>query len=87
MLFLLVPFDNCVADFCLTLFFIPDKKRDRIEEIICVKTKTIIEKVAITEEIANQLIKLNKGVPHALNAQASLTKRDVRSWAEFIINT
>jgi hypothetical protein len=70
----------------LTLFFIPDKKRERIEEIICVKTKSIIEKIAITEEIAKQLIKLNKEVPRSLNAQASLTKKDVRSLAEFIIN-
>ena len=70
----------------LTLFFIPDKKRERIEEIICVKTKTIIEKVAITEEIAKQLINLNSAVPRSLNAQASLTKKDVRNLSEFIIH-
>ena len=70
----------------LTLFFIPDKKKEKIEEIICVQTKSIIEKVRLTEEIASQLIKLNKAVPRSLNAQASLTKKDVRNLAEFIIH-
>ncbi len=70
----------------LTLFFIPNRKRERIEEIICVQTKSIIEKIRLTGEIASQLIKLNKAVPRSLNAQASLTKKDVRNLAEFIIH-
>lgn len=70
----------------LTLFFIPDKERKKIEEVICVETKSIIKKVKLTEEIAKQLINLNDVVPRSFNAQASLTKKDVRDLAEFIIH-
>ena len=70
----------------VTLFFIPNRKWDKIEEIICVQTKSIIEKIGLTEEISRQLIELNKSVPRSLNAQASLTKKDVRKLDEFIIH-
>jgi len=69
----------------LTLFFIPNKTKDKIEEVICVTTKKLIEYINLNQEKAKQLILLNKNVPRSLNAQASLTKKDVRSIATFIV--
>ncbi|WP_456485285.1 hypothetical protein [Hydrogenimonas sp.] len=69
----------------LTLFFIPNKTKDKIEEVICVTTKKLIEYIKLDREKAEQLILLNKNVPRSLNAQASLTKKDIRNIAIFII--
>jgi len=69
----------------LTLFFIPNKTKDKIEEIICVVTKKLIEYIKLDQEKAKQLILLNKNVPRSLNAQASLTKKDIRNIATFIV--
>lgn len=62
----------------VTLFFIPGASKDRIEEIIGVETKALMEKFGLTEEGARALIQLNEVVPRQLNAQASLTVNDVR---------
>lgn len=69
----------------LTLFFIPDSSKSSIEKIICVKTYNIIKTINLTEDIAKQLIALNNIVPRSLNAQASLTKNDVKRISEFVI--
>ena len=69
----------------VTLFFIPNKTKDKIEEVICVITKKLIEYINLDQEKAKQLILLNKNVPRSLNAQASLTKKDIRSIATFIV--
>lgn len=69
----------------LTLFFIPNKTKNKIEEIICVTTKKLIEYIKLDQEKAEQLILLNENVPRSLNAQASLTKKDIRSIATFIV--
>lgn len=69
----------------LTLFFIPNKTKDKIEEIICVITKKLIEYIKLDREKAEQLILLNENVPRSLNAQASLTKKDIKSIATFIV--
>ena len=69
----------------LTLFFIPNKTKNKIEEIICVDTKKLIEYIKLDKEKAKQLILLNENVPRSLNAQASLTKKDVRNIASFIV--
>ena len=69
----------------LTLFFIPNKLRDKIEEIICVRTKNLIEYIKLDKVKAEQLISLNEKVPRSLNAQASLTKKDIRKIAIFIV--
>jgi hypothetical protein len=65
----------------LTLFFIPAGSKDRIEEIIAVETKALIEKFALTADSARALVQLNKQVPRQLNAQASLTVKDIRGVA------
>ena len=69
----------------LTLFFIPNKAKDKIEEVICVSTNKLIEYIKLDKEKAKQLISLNENVPRSLNAQASLTKKDVKSIAIFIV--
>lgn len=66
----------------ITLFFIPNKRKDVIEEIICVTTKDLIN---LDEDGAKQLIGLNEKVPRSLKAQASLTKKDIRVIATFIV--
>jgi hypothetical protein len=69
----------------ITLFFIPNKSKDVIEEIICVNTKDLINFINLNEDSAKQLIELNEKVPRSLNAQASLTKKDIRTIATFIV--
>jgi hypothetical protein len=69
----------------ITLFFIPNKSKDVIEEIICVITKDLINLINLNEDSAKQLIELNEKVPRSLNAQASLTKKDIRTIATFIV--
>ena len=68
-----------------TLFFIPNKERECIQEVIGVKTDDIIGKVGLTQAIAKELISLKEIVPRSLNAQASLTKNDVKKLATFIV--
>ena len=69
----------------ITIFFIPNKRRTEIEEIIVVDTKILIEKLRLNAEIAERLIKLNKVVPRSLNAQASMTLNDIRGISKWII--
>ena len=69
----------------VTLFFIPDKNRYRIEEIICVVTDKIILKFNISEAIAHSIVNLNEHVPRSLNAQANLTIVDIEELSDFII--
>jgi hypothetical protein len=69
----------------VNLFFIPNKEKTFIEEIICVETNKIISFLNLNIVFAQQLIELNSKVPRSLNAQASLTVRDLRNISEFII--
>jgi hypothetical protein len=69
----------------LTLFFIPNKAKDRIEQIVCVETYKLIEHIGLNREQAKQLVELNASVPRSLNVQTSLTPKDVRNIATFIV--
>ena len=69
----------------ITLFFIPDRNREKIIEIIWVSTDNIIKNLWLNEEKSLILLKLNNEMPRSLNAQASLTIKDIRSFADFII--
>ena len=62
----------------LTAFFIPTQRRERIEEIIVVDTRRLLKKLDLTKDIAKGLIALNKRTPGKLNAQASLSVKDVK---------
>ena len=67
------------------LFFIPNKTRMRIDEVICVLTNDLINKIGLSVADANELIKLNKKLPHSLNAQASLTVKDIHTLMIFSV--
>lgn len=69
----------------LTLFFIPNSTKDKIEEIICVTTKKLIEYIKLDKKKAKELILLKENVPRSFNAQASLTKKDIKKIARFIV--
>ena len=68
-----------------TLFFIPDKEKKYIKEIIWINTIKLIKKLNLIENIAISLIELNNKLPRSFNAQASLTLKDIRSIADFIL--
>ena len=69
----------------MTLFFPNSDDWSKITNIIGVQTKKIIEKLALNEDIANTMLKLKEHVPRSLNAQASLTIKDVKGIADFVI--
>lgn len=62
----------------LTAFLVPTKRRERIEQIIVVDTRRLLKKLDLTEDIAKGLIGLNKRTAGKLNAEASLTLKDVK---------
>jgi hypothetical protein len=68
-----------------SLFFVPNKERERIVEIICVETDKIIETLKLDVENAKSILAIHQTVPRSLNAQASLTLKDLRQIATFII--
>ncbi|NUJ97176.1 hypothetical protein HGA92_00115 [Candidatus Gracilibacteria bacterium] len=80
-----VGIDNSSRQKTFTLFFIPNKEKDKIIEIIGVNTERIIDKLGLDISIAKIFIELNKKMPRSLNAQASLTIKDIREIADFII--
>lgn len=69
----------------ITLFFVPTSLRDKIEEIMVVDTKRLLERLCFTEEVARRLIELEKHFPRQLNAQVSLTLNDVRKISQWVI--
>lgn len=69
----------------VTLFFVPNNEKTQIVEVLWVETNKIISKLWLDEEKSKILIKLNKDMPRSLNAQASLTLKDVRAFSDFII--
>ena len=68
-----------------SLFFIPDKNKTKIEEVICVETHALTREVELNKEYATILVDLKNRVPHSLNAQASLTISDLRNIKLFSI--
>jgi hypothetical protein len=69
----------------LTLFFIPNLRRDAIEKVLCVETQTLIRKMGLTESDAKSLLGIHERLPRSLNAQARLTVTDVRGLACFSV--
>lgn len=65
----------------ITAFFIKSKDNKTIEYIYFVDTKDIIKKLNISENFADMLLDLESLVPHSLNAQTSLSKKDVMDLA------
>jgi len=69
----------------ICLFFVPNKERSRIEEIICVETSALIKAVSLNQSQAESLMQLMKALPRSLNAQASLTVNDVKKIKAFSV--
>ncbi len=57
----------------ICLFFIPNKDRTKIIEIIYVETLKLLEKLELDESIAKLMLLVKGRVPRSLNARA-------RSW-------
>lgn len=76
--------ENACQD-VLTLFFIPNSQKTKIDEIICVETCAILDFIKLNEEYANLIIQLNNHVPRQLNAQASLTLKDIKKIQAFSV--
>ena len=68
-----------------TLFFIPNKERTEIVEIIGLSTTKLIEKLNLNKDDVEKLLNLNKSLPRSFNAQASLTIKDIKIISDFII--
>jgi hypothetical protein len=81
----LLQLNNDASRETITLFFVPTKSKDKIEEIVGVETKSIIEKLGLTDKLARSLVELNDYVPRQLNAQASLTVNDVKKISRWIV--
>ena len=82
---ILLQVDMNSAKETMTTFFIPNKARTQIEEIVVVDTKRLIEKLCLNTEMAKMLIELNRMVPRSLNAQARLTLNDIKNISRWII--
>lgn len=70
----------------ITLFFIPNKNKNKFEKILLVKTADLIKKLELKKEDYKKLLEVKSLVPRSLNAQASLTVKDIEEIAEIIKN-
>lgn len=67
----------------LTLFFIPDKSKELITQIIGVETQSLVDHLRLTTAEAQQLVDLHKHFGRRLNAQVSVPKSALTSMALF----
>ena len=67
------------------LFCVPDNKKGIITDVIGVSTPSLLRKLALSDAQARALLELRDHVPRQLNAQASLTVKDVRGIADFSV--
>lgn len=69
----------------ITMFLIPSKEKNRIENIILIDTQKIIQFLNINAEWAERLLIRKKETVRSLNCQQSLTIKDLKSIADCII--
>lgn len=69
----------------ITIFMIPSKNKDKIENIIIVDTQKLIDFLKINKEWATLLISRSKNITRSLNCQQSMTLKDAKSIANFIV--
>ena len=69
----------------ITMFLIPSKGKERIENIILVDTRKIIQFLNINAEWAERLLNRKKETVRSLNCQQSMTIKDLKSIADYII--
>tara|TARA_B100001093_G_scaffold442971_1_gene445018 strand:- start:110 stop:568 length:459 start_codon:yes stop_codon:yes gene_type:complete len=69
----------------ITMFLIPSKDKKRIENIILVDTRKIIKFLKINAEWAEMLLNRKKEISRSLNCLQSMTIKDLKSIADYII--
>ncbi|MCL5769516.1 hypothetical protein [Acinetobacter sp. ANC5681] len=71
------------VDTSVTLFLVPDKDKSHISDVVCVPTSRLISKLNLDKEAAKVIVSLKEMMPRQLNAQASLTVKDVKEMSVF----
>jgi hypothetical protein len=69
----------------ITMFLIPSKDKQRIENIILIDTVKLIQYLNINTEWAERLLIRKKETARSLNCQQSMTIKDLKSIADYII--
>lgn len=69
----------------ITMFLIPSKNKEGIKNIYLVDTRKIIEFLNITTEWAERLLTRKKETARCLNCLQSMTVKDLKSIADYII--
>ena len=81
--------DTSVNEECkkktITMFLIPSKDKASIENIILIDTQKIIQFLNINTEWAKRLLIRKKETVRNLNCQQSMTIKDLKSRADYII--
>ena len=76
--------DECKKE-TITIFLIPSKDKNRIENIIIINTRKLIQFLKINTEWAERLLIHNKETTRSLNCQQSMTLKDLKLIADYII--
>lgn len=71
--------ESCIE--VITLFM--RYREQRITDIYAVNTENLIRTLNLSTRTAEDLLRIRDEMPRSLNAQASLTEKDVRNIAEF----
>ena len=69
----------------ITIFLIPSNDKNKIENIIIIDTLKLIKFMQINTEWAERLLLRNKEAKRSLNCQQSMTLKDVKLIADYII--
>ena len=69
----------------ITIFIIPTKNKKGIEKIYIIDTKKLIKFMKITPEWAECLLLRNKQTTRSLNCQQSMTIKDLRNIADYVV--
>jgi hypothetical protein len=69
----------------ITIFLIPSKDKERIENIIIIDTQKLIQFLNINIEWAQRLLIRKNEIARSLNCQQSMTIKDLKLIADYII--
>jgi hypothetical protein len=69
----------------ITMFLIPSKDKNTIANIIIIDTRRLIQFMKINTEWAEMVLYRHKEITRSLNCQQSMTIKDVKKIADYII--
>ena len=69
----------------ITIFLIPNKDKTQIENILIIDTQKLIKFLQINTEWAETLLARRKITKRSLNCQQSMTLKDVKSIADYMV--